>query len=162
MQSCLAHQIRNPLKYVANKNKKEFMQDLKTVYKAPNKEVAEENLNQLSQKWGSKYPIVIRSWQDNWDKLSTYFAYTASIRRIIYTTDTIEGYHRQIRKVTKTKGAFSSDMALLKLVYLAAKRIEEKWTISLRNWALTVQELVIRFGNSMPTTLEHLSTLDSV
>ena len=131
------------------------MKDLKKVYKAPNKEIAEDALIDLCEKWHSKYPIVTRSWQDNWDKLSTYFAYTEPIRRIIYTTNTIEGYHRQIRKVTKTKGAFSSDMALLKLVYLASKRLEEKWTSPLSNWALVAQQLAIRFGDRIPITLAH-------
>ena len=153
VQSCIVHQIRNSVKYVSHKNKKEFIQDLKHVYKAPNKETAEQALEKLAEKWGKKYPIVIRSWQDNWDKLSTYFAYSEEIRRIIYTTNAIEGYHRQIRKITKTKGAFSSDMALLKLVYLASKRIEKKWTAPTPNWCLVVQQLVIKFGDRMPLDL---------
>ena len=157
VQSCIVHQIRNSVKYVSYKNQKEFIQDLKQVYKAPNKETAEQALEKLAEKWGKKYPIVIRSWQDNWDKLSTYFGYTADIRRIIYTTNTIEGYHRQIRKVTKTKGAFSTDMALLKLVYLASRRIEEKWTSPVHNWCLVVQQLIIKFGDRMPLKLASLN-----
>ena len=129
------------------------MQDLKQVYKASNKATAEQALEKLAEKWESKYPIVIRSWQDNWAKLSSYFAYSAEIRRIIYTTNAIEGYHRQIRKITKTKGAFSSDMALLKLVYLASQRIEKKWTSPTPNWCLVAQQLVIKFGDRMPLDL---------
>ncbi len=153
VQSCIVHQIRNSTKYIAHKNQKAFIQDLKLVYKAPNKSTAEEALERLADKWGGKYPIVIRSWQDNWEKLSTYFDYTDDIRRIIYTTNTIEGYHRQIRKITKTKGAFSSDMALLKLVYLASRRIEQKWRAPSPNWCLVVQQLVIKFGDRMPFEL---------
>src|ERR1051325_4816249 len=143
VQSCIVHQIRNSLKYVASKDQKEFMKDLKPVYQGVSKEAAAAQLQKLSEKWLKKYPVVIGSWQRNWDKLTTYFAYPAAIRKLIYTTNTIEGYHRQIRKVTKTKGAFTSDMALLKLVYLATKNIEKKWTQPLQNWSITVSQLSI-------------------
>ena len=144
VQSC------NSLKYVASKDQKEFMKDLKHVYRADTKELAEVELLNLADKWEPKYPVVLQSWRYNWDKLSTYFQYTAPIRKLIYTTNTVEGYHRQLRKVTKTKGAFTSDMALLKLVYLATKNIEEKWTSPLQNWSLTVQQLAIKFGDRLP------------
>jgi putative transposase len=146
IQTCVIHQIRNSIKYVSSKHQKEFMNDLKPVYKADTKEQAETELDNLEEKWGDKYPMVIKSWRTNWDKLSTYFAYTPHIRKLIYTTNTVEGYHRQIRKVTKTKGAFTSEMALLKLIYLATKNISKKWTMPLQNWALTVQQLAIHFG----------------
>ena len=97
--------------------------------------------------------MAIDFWQNNWEKLTTYFQYMPPIRRFIYTTNAVEGYHRQIRKVTKTKGAFTSDIALLKLVYLAPKNIEKKWTSPLQNWALTVQQLAIRFGDRLPLDL---------
>jgi transposase-like protein len=145
VQSCVVHQIRNSLKYVASKDQKEFLSELKPVYKAPTKELAELNLETLAQKWSKKYPVVIKSWQDNWHKLSTYFKYTEDIRRIIYTTNTIEGFHRQVRKVTKNKGVFPSDDALLKLVYLAYRNISKKWTQPLQNWSLTVSQLSIHF-----------------
>ena len=154
VQSCIVHQIRNSLKYVASKDQKEFMKDLKRVYKADNKELAELALDELAGKWEAKYPIVIASWRDNWEKLTTYFQYTAPIRKLIYTTNAVEGYHRQIRKVTKTKGAFTSDMALLKLIYLATRNIEKKWTTPLQNWSLTVQQLAIRFGDRLPLDLK--------
>jgi transposase-like protein len=99
--------------------------DLKPVYQAVNKDSAELQLLKLDEKWEKKYPLVIDSWRRNWEKLSTYFKYPEAIRKLVYTTNTIEGYHRQIRKVTKTKGAFTSDMALLKLIYLASKNIEK-------------------------------------
>ena len=153
VQSCIVHQVRNSLKYVASKDQKVFMKELKEVYRADTKELAEMALLNLSEKWGKKYPIVIQSWEANWEKLTTYFQYTAPIRKLIYTTNAVEGYHRQIRKVTKTKGAFTSDMALLKLVYLATKNIEKKWTSPLRNWSLTVQQLAIKFGDRLPLDL---------
>ena len=153
IQSCIVHQIRNSLKYVAIKDQKVFMKELKEVYRADTKELAEMALLNLSEKWGKKYPIVIQSWESNWEKLTTYFQYTAPIRKLIYTTNAVEGYHRQIRKVTKTKGAFTSDMALLKLVYLATKNIEKTWTSPLQNWSLTVQQLAIKFGDRLPLDL---------
>ena len=149
VQSCVVHQIRNSLKYVASKDQREFMAELKPVYKAATRELAELNLEKLAEKWSKKYPVVIKSWQDNWHKLSTYFKYTEAIRRIIYTTNTIEGFHRQVRKVTKNKGAFPSDDALLKLVYLAYKNISKKWTQPLQNWSLTVSQLSIHFAGRL-------------
>jgi transposase-like protein len=150
IQKCIIHQIRNSLKYVASKDQKAFMKDLKLVYKAINKDVAEDELLNLEEKWGDKYPIVIESWQRNWEELSQYFEYTEPIRRIIYTTNAVEGFHRQVRKVTKTKGAFVNDMALLKLVYLATKNIQKKWTAPLHNWSLIIQQLYIKFGERIP------------
>lgn len=147
MQKCIVHQIRNSLKYIASKDQKEFMRDLKLVYRAINKQVAEDELLNLEEKWGGKYPVVIESWQRNWEELSQYFEYAEPIRKIIYTTNAVEGFHRQVRKVTKTKGAFTNDMALLKLVYLATKNIEKKWTSPLHNWSLTIQQLYIKFGD---------------
>ena len=145
VQSCVIHQIRNSLKFVASKDQKQFMSELKLVYKADTKELAEMNLEKLAAAWQKKYPIVIKSWEDNWHKLSTYFKYTADIRRIIYTTNTVEGFHRQVRKVTKTKGAFPNDDALLKLVYLAYRNARKKWTQPLQNWSLSVSQLSIHF-----------------
>lgn len=103
VQLCIVHQIRNSIKYVGSKHQKEFLKDLKRVYGAVSKDAAETELLDLDQKWGEKYPIVIKSWQDNWEKLTEYFQFTSDIRRMIYTTNTVEGYHRQIRKVTKTR-----------------------------------------------------------
>jgi len=146
IQSCVVHQIRNSLKYVASKDQKAFMKDLKCVYQAPNKLQAEEELLKLDELWGKKYPVVLRSWHANWEKLTVYFNYDEQIRRLIYTTNAVEGFHRQVRKVTKTKGAFPNDMALLKLIYLATENISKKWTQPLQNWAITAQQLYIRSG----------------
>jgi transposase-like protein len=147
VQLCIVHQIRNTVKYVGSKHQKEFLKDLKLVYGAVSKEAAETELDNLELKWGEQYPIVIKSWRDNWERLSEYFQYTKEIRRLIYTTNTVEGYHRQIRKVTKNKGVFPSDTALEKLVYLAYRDISRKWTVSIMNWALISQQLAIRFGD---------------
>ncbi|MEO7049670.1 MAG: IS256 family transposase [Ferruginibacter sp.] len=149
IQTCIVHQIRNSLKYVASKDQKAFMKDLKPVYQAETLELAELRLEELEEKWGRKYEKVLESWRRNWSKLTAYFRYDAAIRKLIYTTNTIEGFHRQVRKVTKTKGAFTSDMALLKLIYLAQKNISQKWTMPLSNWATTAQKLAIWFPDRM-------------
>lgn len=154
IQTCVVHQIRNSLKYVASKDQKKFMADLKLVYRADTKEIAEQELDNLAQKWEDKYPVVIASWRNNWDRLSTYFQYTKPIRKIIYTTNTVEGFHRQIRKVTKTKGAFPSDDALLKLIYLATKNVMKKWTSPIQNWGITVQQLSIIFEGRLKLDIQ--------
>ncbi|KWT73767.1 IS256 family transposase [Candidatus Magnetominusculus xianensis] len=145
IQLCIIHQIRNSLKYIASKDQKTFLKDLKKVYQAATKALAESKLIELDETWGKKYPIVIKSWKANWDNLSNYFKYPLDIRRIIYTTNVIEGFHRQLRKVTKTKGAFATENALLKLIYLAVQKISEKWTQPLRNWGQTISQLAIFF-----------------
>lgn len=153
VQTCVVHQIRNSIKYVASKDQKSFLADLKPVYRADNEGQALTELDSLKEKWGKKYPMVIGSWEKNWAKLSTYFKYPPAIRKLIYTTNTIEGYHRQIRKVTKNKGVFTSDMALLKLIYLATERIQEKWTMPLSNWSICASQLKIIFAERMKTDL---------
>ena len=134
------------MKYVGSKNQKELLKDLKLVYAADTKEKAEMELDNLEKKWGGLYPIVIKSWRDKWELLGCYFQYTAAIRKMIYTTNTVEGYHRQVRKITKTKGVFPTDDALYKLVYLAYRNIRKKWTMPLANWGQTAQQLAIKFG----------------
>lgn len=147
VQLCVIHQVRNSIKYVGSKHRNEFLKDLKTVYGAVSKEAAQTQLDNLDRKWGEKYPIVIKSWRDNWENLTEYFQYTPMIRKLIYTTNTVEGYHRQIRKVTKNKGVFPNDTALEKLVYLAYRNIRKKWTMPLANWASIAQQLAIKFGD---------------
>jgi len=153
VQSCIVHQVRNTVKYVASKDSKEVVADVKKIYRATTKEIGEGFLDDFEKKWDKKYPAVVKSWRTNWHKLSTFFKYPPAVRKLIYTTNTIEGYHRQIRKVTKTKGAFPSDMALLKLVYLASARIENKWSMPLANWGVTAQQLSIIFGERMKLTI---------
>ena len=147
VQLCIVHQIRNSIKYVGSKHQKEFIKDLRTVYGAVNKDSAAANLDLLESKWGEMYPIVIKSWRDNWERLTEYFQYTPAIRKLIYTTNTVEGYHRQVRKVTKTKGVFPTDNSLEKLVYLAYRNIRKKWTMPLANWGQLSQQLAIKFGD---------------
>jgi transposase-like protein len=155
IQTCVVHQIRNSLRYVAEKDKKPFMADLKAVYQALNKEQGYENLMLLDEKWGKKYPVPVQSWYSNWENLSTFFRFDAHIRKVIYTTNTVEGFHRQVRKVTKTKGAFTSDNALLKLVYLVVQKVSEKWTMPLQNWSLTLSQLYIMFEDRLKASLHN-------
>jgi transposase-like protein len=145
IQLCVVHQIRNSLKYVVSKDQKAFMLDLKLVYKATSKDLAEHHLLELGEKWGKKYPAVIKSWQANWESLSQYFKYPEELRRIIYTTNIVEGFHRQVRKYTKSKGAFTSENALLKLIYCACQKVLEKWNQPMHNWALIISQLQIYF-----------------
>ena len=147
VQLCIVHQIPNSIKYVGSKHQKEFIKDLKTVYGDVNKEAAEANLELLAGKWGEMYPIVIKSWRNNWERLTEYFQYTPAIRKLIYTTNTVEGYHRQVRKVTKTKGVFPTDTSFEKLVYLAYRNIRKKWTMPIANWAQISQQLAIKLGD---------------
>lgn len=155
VQTCVVHQIRNSLRYIAEKDKKLFMADLKPVYQAISKEQGYENLIALDEKWGKKYPVPIASWYNNWENLSTFFKFDAHIRRVIYTTNSVEGFHRQVRKVTKTKGAFTSDNALLKLVYLVVQNISEKWTMPLHNWNQTLSQLFIMFEDRIKIYLNN-------
>jgi len=154
IQLCVIHQIRNSLKYIASKNQKEFMADLKEVYKANSKDLAEAKLIELEEKWGKKYPLVLKSWNNNWHNISGYFKYSAEIRKLIYTTNAVEGLHRQIRKVTKTKGAFTSQIALEKLIFMAIKNIAKKWNNQpIQNWSLIIGQLDIFFTGRLKLDL---------
>ena len=154
VQLCIVHQIRNSLRYVASKNQKEFMKDLKLVYKAISKEAAEVELDRLEEKWGTKYPIVINSWRNKWDNLSNYFKYPEDIRRIMYTTNIIESVHRQFRKLTKTKGGFPNENSLLKLLYMGIQNAQQKWTMPIHNWSLTISQLAIFFEGRLEKALK--------
>ncbi len=149
IQLCIVHQIRNSLKYVVSKDQKAFMADLKLVYRPSSKDLAEHHLLELGEKWGKKYPAVMKSLNDNWENLSQYFKYPEELRRIIYTTNIVEGFHRQIRKYTKNKGAFTSENALLKLIYCACQKVLEKWNQPMHNWALIISQLQIYFDGRL-------------
>jgi putative transposase len=149
IQLCVVHQIRNSQKYLSYKDVKPFMKDLQTVYKATTKEQAERNLEQLAVNWGQRYPKVIESWRKNWPRLSNYFQYVKEIRRIMYTTNIIEGFHRQLRAVTKTKGAFQSEDALMKLLFLVQENITSKWNKPVHNWNQTLAQLSIIFSERL-------------
>jgi len=153
VQLCVVHQIRNSLKYVGSENQKEFMADLKRIYKASTIELAAIELDNLEDKWNDKYPIVVRSWRNNWERLTHYFKYPEDIRRIIYTTNTIEAVHRQFRKLTKTKGAFPNQDSLLKLLYMGIQNASKKWTMPIQNWSLTISQLAIFFEGRLDKAL---------
>ena len=150
VQRCVIHQIRYSLKYVVWKDRKAFVADLKTVYQAATREEAEANLQKLEQTWKNKYAAAVRSWQNNWEDLSAFFEFPQEIRRLIYTTNTVEGYHRQLRKVTKNKGSFPTEQAVRKLLFLATMDITRKWTAPIRNWPLILNQLSIRFEDRWP------------
>jgi len=145
IQHCVIHQIRNSLKYVASKNQKAFMADLKPVYKAATLNAAEIALDELEAKWGEKYPMVIKSWREKWPTLSAYFKCPDYVRTAIYTTNAVEAVHRQFRKLTKTKGGFASENALLKLLYAGILKASERWTHPVQNWNLTLSQMAIHF-----------------
>ena len=149
IQRCIIHQLRNTFRYVSYKDIKEFANDFKEVYKAVNEETALENLEKLEEKWGSKYPYAIKSWEMNWDVLSPFFKYPQEIRTIMYTTNIIEGLHRQFRKVTKTKSIFPSDQSLEKMLYLASQNAMKKWTQRYKNWDCILNQLMIFFEGRM-------------
>jgi len=149
IQLCIIHQIRNTMKYVPYKNQKELIADLKKIYQALTIEEAENSFTAFKDKWGKKYPIIVRSWENNWLELTAYFKYPYEIRRMIYTTNIIEGYHRQLRKVTKTKTAYPTDEALVKIIYLATIEASKKWTMSIKDWKSCISQFAIYFEDRL-------------
>ena len=145
IQKCVIHQIRNSTKFVSYRDIKELMKDLKTVYKASTEELALSNLDIFEEKWGKKYPMCVNSWRNNWAELATYFKYPEGIRKLIYTTNSIENFNRQLRKVTKNKTIFQSDYALQKSLYLAMVDASSKWTSRIRGWDQILSQLSIFF-----------------
>lgn len=154
VQLCVIHQIRNSMKYVASKNQKEFMADLKHVYKAMTKAAGELALQDLDAKWGKQYPLVIQSWQRKWENLSVYFKYPEYVRKAIYTTNAVEAVHRQFRKLTKTKGAFPNENSLMKLLYAGILNASKKWTMPIQNWNQTLSQLAIHFEGRLDGVLD--------
>ena len=143
------HQIRNSLKYVKYDNKKELTKDLKRVYTASTAEQGYEILTELEEKWGKKYPSAIRSWQDNWDSLSTFFQYSQELRTVMYTTNAIESLNSSYRRANRNRVVFPTNMALLKTLYLATKRIEKKWSMRYRNWDIILSQLNILYPDRL-------------
>ena len=154
IQTCIVHQIRNSIKYIASKDKKAFMKDLKEVYKAPTEELALAQLDNLKEKWGSNYGMVIDSWYNNWNNLDTFFKFSPQIRKLIYTTNVLEGFNRQVRKFTKVRTIFPTDESLNKCVYLATMEIMEKWTQPIHNWGTTLVELSLYFEEQLRDELD--------
>ena len=144
-QRCIVHMIRNSVKFVYYKDKKSFCSDLKTIYTAKNEKDGYDNLQKVKEKWKSKYPNSLKNWEENWDAICPFFAYSDSIRKIMYTTNTIESLNRQFRKYTKTKAVFPTDDSLMKCLYLSTKNITKKWTTRYGSWDLILSELSIMF-----------------
>jgi len=153
VQKCIVHQIRNSIRYVSYKDVKKVTADLRPIYTAPTEEAGLEELNRFEKKWGEKYPLIVRSWQANWAEISTFFKYPPEIRKIIYTTNMIESYHRQLRKVTKGKSIFPTDDALLKMLYLATQDVLRKWTGRIQNWGQILLQLSVYFPEKVKSRL---------
>jgi len=154
IQRCIIHQLRNSFKYVSYKDVKAVSKDFKAVYQAINEEVALEKLYELKEKWGKSYPFAIRSWENNWDVLSPFYKFPEEVRKIIYTTNIIEGLHRQYRKVTKSKTMFPSDASLEKMLYLSSKNVMQKWTQRYKNWDRVLSQLMIQYPGRLEVCIE--------
>ena len=152
-QLCVIHQIRNSTRYVSYKDLKAVMADLKRVYGAPTLDDAAYRLEEFREKWGEKYPQILKSWDENWAELTTYFKYPAEFRRVIYTTNAVEGFHRMLRKYTKIKTIFPTDDALRKSVFLAIGQISRKWTMPIPNWGVIMGQLMIYFESELATSI---------
>ncbi len=150
VQICVVHMIRGSLKYVPYKERKTVASDLKLIYGAATLEKAEYELENFGKKWHSKYPTIHKMWSDNWESISTYFAYSPAIRKVIYTTNAIESLNYSFRKITKTRGSFPTDEAATKLLYLAIKKVSKKWTMPIREWGIAINQLAIIFGDRVP------------
>ena len=153
IQKCVVHQIRNSIRYVSYKDTKKLLSDLKPVYTAPSEEAGLAALDEFETIWGAKYPLVIQSWRRNWGELATFFKYPPEIRKIIYTTNMIESYHRQLRKVTKGKAIFPTDEALLKMLYLVTQDVMLKWTGRIHNWGQILLQLSVFFPDRVQSYL---------
>ena len=149
LQRCIVHQVRNTLKYVGEKNKKEFANDLKTIYHAPSEDAALEALDRVTEKWENDYPNAMKSWYKNWDVISPIFKFSADVRKVIYTTNAIESLNSGYRRLNKQRSVFPSDTALLKALYLATHEITKKWTMPLRNWGKVLGELEIMYPDRL-------------
>lgn len=149
-QRCIVHQVRNTLKYVADKDRKPFANDLKTIYHAPSEEQALEALEKVREKWSVKYPNSMRSWKQNWDAICPIFKFSPEVRKVIYTTNAIESLNSTYRKLNRQRSVFPSDTALLKALYLATFEVTKKWTTTIRNWAQVYGELSIMYEGRLP------------
>ena len=149
-QRCIVHQVRNTLKYVADKDRKPFANDLKTIYQAPSEEQALEALERVTGKWSVKYPNSMESWKQNWDAISPIFKFSTEVRKVIYTTNAIESLNSTYRKLNRQRSVFPSDTALLKALYLATFEATKKWTMPIRNWGQVYGELSIMYEGRLP------------
>lgn len=149
VQLCIIHMIRNSIKYIPHNHSKEFMVDLKEVYRAPTEELAYQNLEKLQGKWELKYALAVRPWVIHWDNIKTFFAFPEQIRTLIYTTNAVESVHRQLRKVTKNKAVFPTDESLVKMLFLAIRDVSKKWTMPLHGWKTIISHLSIAYGDRL-------------
>jgi transposase-like protein len=149
-QRCIVHQIRNTMKYVADKDCKPFCADLKNIYQAPTEEKALEALERVTGKWNEKYPNSMKSWKQNWDAISPIFKFSTEVRKVIYTTNAIESLNATYRKLNRQRSVFPSDTALLKALYLSTVEATKKWTMPLRNWGQVFGELSIMYEGRLP------------
>jgi putative transposase len=154
IQKCIVHQIRNSIRYVSYKDTKKLLAGLKPVYTAPSEEAALGALEEFESAWGQRYPLVVQSWRRNWGELATFFKYPPEIRKLIYTTNMIESYHRQLRKVTKGKAVFPNDEALLKMLYLVTQDVMLKWTGRIHNWGQILLQLSVFFPDRVNSFLQ--------
>jgi len=150
VQLCMVHMVRNSVKYVSWKDRKEFCADLKTIYGSPTAEAAEVALHLFADKWDGKYPSVSKLWQRHWEHIIPFFDYLPEIRKVIYTTNAIESLNRSLRKVLKTKGSFPTDESIIKLIYLAMQNIAKKWTMPIKNWGAVINQFSIKFEGRVP------------
>jgi len=153
IQKCVVHQIRTSTKFVSYKDRKKFCSDMRQIYTAPNEKAGLEALDKFDQTWGKKYQYAIKSWRNNWKNLATFFKYPQEIRKIIYTTNHLENFNREVRKVTKTKSSFPTDDSLLKLLYLIIIDKTEKWTMPVRDWSLIISQMGVYFGERLTNHL---------
>jgi len=150
VQLCIVHMVRNSLKFVSWKDRKAVAKDLKAIYRSATLTEAERQLERFAEQWDQSYPTISRSWKASWDRLTPFFAYPAEIRKIIYTTNAIESLNRSLRTVLKTRGAFPSDEAVLKVIYLALQRLSKRWTRPVRDWAAALNRFAIEFDGRIP------------
>jgi transposase-like protein len=150
IQLCIVHMVRNSSKYVSYKDRKVLCADLKKIYSAPSEELGRDALSDFAKKWDSKYPMISRSWETNWDNLNEFFAYPPDIRKVIYTTNAIESLNFSLRKVTKNRAAFPNDDAILKIMYLALTNASKKWTMPIRDWGAALNQFAVYFGDRVP------------
>lgn len=149
IQLCLVHMIRNSMKYVSYKNRKELAMDLKEIYRAPTVEAAETGLTAFQQKWDKKYPLIGKSWRANWERLIPFLAYPEELRKIIYTTNAIESLNFSLRKILKTRASFPNDDAVLKLLYLGIRNKQKKWTMPYKDWGFILNHLAVHFDGKI-------------
>ena len=150
VQTCIVHMLRNSLKFVNWKTRKQVAADLKPIYTATTEDAAKTALEEFAEKWDGPYPTIAKSWRTNWERVVPFLAFPQDIRKVIYTTNAIESLNASVRKMTKNRGSFPTDEAALKLLYLSLQNASKKWTMPIRNWSLAINQFAIHFENRVP------------